>query len=187
MLDQSQDNFAAIAKKMGGDKRHAAILQSFSAHIKTEITNASFDPSNLKVRNALKKLRKECSRFAIALKALDKILLELPPFENITSKAFSDVEGVAALCDQALEINPPRRGKPKPGMVMCASVICEVWASIHRRLPSHNNLNAQDLCEEYWIACGQSARTPGRWEHHITQARRTKRYKWIGQKIAEGK
>jgi hypothetical protein len=183
MLDR--DQFAAIANKMGGVESHAAILRTLSADIKTEIANASFVPTNLEVRNALKKLRKECLRFAIALKGLDKILLELPPFENITSKAFSDVEGVAALCNQALEINPPRYGNPKPGMIMCALVVCEVWASINGRRPSHNNVNAQDLCEDYWTACGQYEGTAGRWEYHIGQARRkSKRYSRIRQKIA---
>jgi hypothetical protein len=90
-------------------------------------------------------------------------------------------------CDQALEINPPRRGNPKSGMVMCALVVCEVWASIHSRPPGHNNETAQDLCEEYWIACRQSEGTAGRWEHHISQARRVRkaqRYRWISQKVA---
>jgi hypothetical protein len=185
MLDKSQDNFTEMAKKMGGGEPHATILELLSAEVKTEITNASFEPTNLEVRNALKKLRKECLRFTIALKGLDKILLELPAFETITSKTRSDIEGVAALCNQALEINPPRRGNPKAGMVMCASVVCEVWASIHKRPPGHNNIDAQDLCEEYWIACGQSAGTAGRWEHHIGQARRkSNRYRWISRRVA---
>jgi hypothetical protein len=193
----SGDSFDALAKKMGGDARHAAVLRALSKTIKTEVNNARLSPRNREVRKAITKLRDECDRFTIALNGLDGFkLLYLPAVDiEVLPKVRRDIKDVKALCKQALSINPTRHAIPKPGMVICALVVCEIWASLHKRAPGHNNDKAQEACEEYWQACEQpSGNAIGRWEHHIKQARPnrlSKRYLWIAQEVtrilSEGK
>ena len=189
------DGFSSLAKKMGGEARHAAVLRALSRSVKREVKNASLWPPNREVRSALKSLRTECDRFALALKRLDISSLDIADL-GIPDKAGDVIVAVRAMCDKALSMNPPQHGYPKPGMFTCALIVCEVWASLRKRPPSHNNDDAQEACEEYWLACGQAGGKVGRWEHHIKEARGKRRSKlnphpWITREVprilAEGK
>ena len=184
---RTDDSFSSLAKKMGGDARHAAVLRALSRSVKREVKNASRWPRNREVRSALKSLRTECDRFALALKRLDISSLDIADL-GIPDKAGDVIETVRAMCDKALSMNPPEHGNPKPGMFTCALIVCEVWASLRKRPPSHNNDDAQEACEEYWLACGQAGGKAGRWEHHIKQALLKRRSKlnphpWITQEV----
>ena len=184
---RTDDSFSSLAKKMGGDARHAAVLRALSRTVKREVNNASFEPRNSEVRSALRNLRTECDRFARALKRLDIWSLDKADV-GIPNKAGNVIEAVRAMCDKALSMNPPQHGNPKPGMVACALIVREVWASLRKRPPSHNNDDAQEACEEYWLACGQAGGKAGRWEHHIKQALLKRRSKlnphpWITQEV----
>jgi hypothetical protein len=190
------DEFSTLAKKMGGGARHAAALRTLSKAVRIEINNASLHPSNRDIRTAIKKLRAECDRFTVALNGVGGRKLLYFPAVNIEllSEARSNIEGVKALCERALEKNPSDHGNPKPGMAACALIVSEVWASINHRAPGHNNDKAHDACEEYWQACKQPAsKAVGRWGYYLKQARgnrRPERYLWISQevsRIAEGK
>jgi len=193
----SDDEFSALAEKMGGNERHAAALRKLSREVRIEIKNASVNPSNRDIRTAIKKLRAECDRFTVALNNAEsdwKILYISLENIEILSEVRGNIEGVKALCDQTLGINPPRHGNPKPGMATCALIVSEVWTSINHRAPGHNNDKAHDACEDYWRACKQAAsKAVGRWEHYLKQARgnrRSERYLWISKdvsRIAEGK
>jgi hypothetical protein len=191
------DSFSLLAKKMGGGAHHAAALRKLSRDVKIEVENASIMPRNSEARTALKKLRMECDRFAFALKRLDAWMLLYLPMDDcgITDKARCDIEALRVMCDNALSMNPPQHGNRKPGMVTCALIVCEVWASTHKRAPGHNNDRAHEACETYWGACGQPrSKAVGRWEHYLKRARLSRqsgRYPWIRQEvarvIAEGK
>ena len=189
------DGFSSLAKKMGGGARHATVLRALSRSVKREVKNASRWPRNREVRSALKSLRTECDRFALALKRLDISSLDIKDL-GIPNKASHVIEAVRAMCDKALSMNPPQHGNPKPGMFTCALIVCEVWASLRKHPPSQNNDDAQEACEEYWLACGQAGGKAGRWEHHIKEALQKRRSKlnphpWITREVprilAEGK
>jgi hypothetical protein len=82
------------------------------------------------------------------------------------------LHSVVAFIDKALPTISPKGGaRKRPGMVSCAMIVIEAWASVHGSTPGHNNDTAQKICADYWLA-STGTRGDGvyMWSRHIDTA-----------------
>lgn len=167
--------FANIARKIG-DPRLERTLEDLAANVRNEIHNAEFVSPRADVRDDVKRLKAEARRFEIALNKVSKRMLDLPAREiDCLPKARQAMRDVIALCDKTLSTTPAKGGRSKtPGRVTCALIVIEAWIFVHHEGPGANNVDAQEVCDDYWRACGGQAigkeSDPSNWRRPITDA-----------------
>src|SRR5262249_32644736 len=62
-----------------------------------------------------------------------------------------------------------------PGKITCALIVIEAWAFVKGKPPSHNNEDAQEACEAYWLACGGQSSAKWQWQLKLARADRSAR------------
>ena len=108
-------------------------------------------------------------------KLVTKHLIDAPPvllFDRAMPLKFAGVAllQLVRLCDEA-DIPTKGRRPSIPGRVTCALIIVEAWHMVRGRAPAHNNDEAQEVCEDYWRACGGSKGSTIRWQKYLKDAR----------------
>jgi hypothetical protein len=175
MLDDVP-SFASVAQRIGNCRLEKA-LRHLSAQIEIEIHNAEFVPLRGDVRADVKRLKEQAQRFERALDCVSQRVMDLPVLEiDCLSKARQAMLSVVALCDKSLSIISGKGGAlKKPGRVTCALIVIEAWTFVNGRTPGHNNDAAQEVCDEYWRACGGKREgDPSKWYRHMTAALKSK-------------
>jgi hypothetical protein len=174
MLDKAP-SFASIAVKIG-DLRLEKALEELAPQAAIDTHNTEFMGQYHRrsdVRKAVKQLKAETKRFQIALNRVSQHLLELTIDDNDRLiLAQNAVRDITALCEQALSRISPKGGtKKEPARVICAAIVVEAWTLARRKAPSASNKTLQQLCDDYWQACGQnSLGDPRNWLRSIFEA-----------------
>jgi hypothetical protein len=147
--------FVSIARKIG-DPRLEKTLEELAVNVKNEIHNAKFVSLRTDVRGDVKRLKADARRFEIALNNVSKRILDLPAREiDCLPKARQAMRDVVALCDKTLSTTSAKGGRSKaPGRVTSALIVIEAWVIVHQEAPGANNVDAQEVCDDYWRACG---------------------------------
>jgi hypothetical protein len=148
-------SFADIARKIG-NRRLGDSLEALASNVETGVHNPVFVPLHSDVRDDVKRLKAETERFESALNQVSKWILDLPVRESECLPAARHIlREVDALCDKALTTISAKGGAmKKPGRVTCAMIVIEAWAFAHGRAPGVNNKRVQEICDDYWRACG---------------------------------
>jgi hypothetical protein len=181
--------FADVARKVG-DPRLAETLKKLASNvIRIEVRNAKFALRRAEVRADMKRLKAKTKQFETMLNNVySKWFLDLPIDDADKAAARQTISDIDRLCDDVLSLVSSKGGAPSaPGMVTCAVIVIEAWASVHGRLPGHNNEHAQNACDDYWVACGGNREgDPSKWRRHITAARKSQRplHRYIHDEIA---
>ena len=171
MLDKAP-SFASVADKIG-NRALEKVLRQLASDVKKEIRIAKSTPLRAQVRNDVKRLRAETRRFDTALKRIP--LMELP-FSDIEClpQARQTIDDIKTLCDTMLSMHSAKGGaRKKPGRVTCATIVIEAWACVRGDLPGGNNKDVQQVCDDYWRACGYETLgqgDPGNWRRTVTEA-----------------
>jgi hypothetical protein len=171
MLDEAP-SFASVARKIGNGRLEKA-LRELASQVEIEIRNAKSRPLRAEVRNDVKRLKAETKRFENALKRMP--LLELPSRGiECLSTARQTIHDVSAFCDTALSITSAKGGvTKKPGRITCAMIVIEAWAFVRGDPPGANNRGVQEICNDYWCACGYGTigeGDPSNWRRTVTEA-----------------
>jgi hypothetical protein len=156
-------SFAGIARKIGNPRLETA-LRELSEQIKRDVDLAGFFRKQFEVRDVVTQLKNKTRQFEIALNKLlvpppdgVSMLLELPVDADFSSldAARKAIKAIYSLCEDTLSIHPAKGGAPKkPGVVTCAAIVVEAWASVRGNRPGANNRTVQEICRDYWRACG---------------------------------
>src|SRR5262249_7333392 len=176
MLDEAP-SFASVARKIG-DRRLEKVFQHLAPNIKTEINNAKFVPLRAEVRNDVKRLKAETKRFETALnRVFERRLWGLPIEVDVLGCLFparQTIQDIIALCDTTLSITSAKGGvTKKPGRIICAMIVIEAWIFARDGSPGANNRIVQEICDDYWRACGYKTigkGDPGNWRRTVTEA-----------------
>jgi hypothetical protein len=171
MLDEAP-SFASVADKIG-NRALEKVLRQLASEVGKEIRFAKSTPLRAQVRSDLKRLKAETKRFESALNRVP--LLELPSSEiDCLPQARQTIHDIKALCDATLSIHSAKGGvRKKPGRVTCAMIVIEAWAYVRGDLPGSNNREVQEICDDYWGACGYETigqGDPGNWRRTVTDA-----------------
>jgi hypothetical protein len=166
--------FARVARKIG-DCRLEKTLQQLAGNVETEIHNAGFVPKRANVRAEIKQLKAKTLSFEIALNRVSKRLLDLPlDASECLPAARQAMREITTLCDKTLSIIPAKGGvAKKPGRVTCALIVIEAWTFATGLTPGANNKAVQEICNDYWRACGGQPigeDDPGNWRRSMTDA-----------------
>jgi len=168
-------SFASIAQAIGNPQLEAALV-ALSQWIETDIHNAEFVPKRSEVRADLKKLKAKTREFEIALNRVSQQrLLELPiSADDDLFLARQAIEAISKLCNDTLSSISPKGGvSRKPGRVTCAMIVIEAWTLAKGRSPGASNWTVQEICNNYWLACGGEpigSDDPGNWRRSIADA-----------------
>jgi hypothetical protein len=166
-------SFSSIARAIG-DRRLEPTLQDLSeCIIKREIKLKNARAPRSEVRRAITELRKKATEFETAINGVWKVVLELPiDFLPSLKAAREAMHSVVADSGKALSMISPKGGaRKKPGLVSCAMIVIEAWASVHGSTPGHDNETAQEICADYWLAStGTPADGEYMWSRHIRTA-----------------
>jgi hypothetical protein len=174
MLDEAP-SFASVARKIG-DCRLENVLQQLASQVEIEIRNAEFVPLRAEVRSDVKQLKAETKRFENALNRVSRrSFMQLPVSKlEYLSQARQTIDDITALCDVTLSIHSSKGGvRKKPGRVTCAMIVVEGWAFVRGDPPGGNNRDVQEICDDYWRACGYETigqGDPGNWRRTVTEA-----------------
>ena len=159
--------FANIARKIG-DPQLENGLRELSEEVELAVHHAKLRPKRAAVRaDALKalyhikqaqRLMNKHQRYTVALGVLSGVY---------------GLEDAARACEGALSSIPEKGAPPKKaGMHTCAMIIVEAWRLVHGKAPGQNNEKVQEICAEYWKACGGAVTGDvGLWRRHLTAAR----------------
>jgi hypothetical protein len=131
-------------------------------------------PKESKTRENIKQLEKVAKRFEAALNRFSGQLMNLP-FDLLgeISAARSATRDIQASCKQAL-LRHAKDGRPRsPGRVTCALVVIEGWIAVNGSAPGHNHRTLQEVCDQYWFACGGKSDEAGNWSGHLRTAKKT--------------
>jgi hypothetical protein len=181
--------FADVAKLIG-DLRLAVPLAELASEIKTELHNASVMPQPLaaEIRKNLEQLRSATRRFQNALNQVSSHLIELPPavdFKPLKLAGDATPE-ILVMCDKALAVHRKSGKWREPGKLTCALIVIEAWAFVKGEPPGHNNEDAQEACEAYWLACTGQTSTTWQWPLKLARANKTGLRRVIRNKIRQG-
>jgi hypothetical protein len=171
MLDEAP-SFASVADKIG-NRALEKVLRQLASNVVKEIRIAKSTPLRAQVRNDVKRLKAETRRFETALNRIP--LMELPMSEiECLSTARQTIDDIKILCDTMLSMHSTKGGmRKKPGRVTCATIVIEAWACVWGDLPGGNNKDVQQVCDDYWRACGHETvgqGDPGNWRRTVTEA-----------------
>ena len=176
MLDQAH-SFATVARKIGDCRLETALQELAATVVQRAIHNASqFVSRRADIRSDIKRLKAEARRFETALRRISAHILDMPPPDAELLEAKRSVGQIARWCDATLSAVPGRGGAPKrPGRVACAMIVIEAWAVVRGRTPGANNKHVQEVCDDYWCACGcKSLGDPGNWRRSMAAALKNK-------------
>jgi hypothetical protein len=171
-----EPDFASVAL-MIGDERLEKPLRELADNIKSEMHKANFMADNYPKgtpRENIKQLEKVAKRFETALNRLSRHSMNLP-FElwGEISAARSAARDIQASCKQALSRHA-KDGRPRsPGRVTCALVVIEGWIAVKGSAPGHNHRTLQEVCDQYWFACGVKSDEAVNWSGHLRTAKKT--------------
>jgi len=181
--------FADVAKLIG-DPRLAEPLKELAWEIKTELHNASVMPQPLaaEIRNNLQQLRAATRRFQNALDQVSSHLLELPPAVDTKdlSLAKDATSKVLVICDKALAVHHKSGRRREPGKLTCALIVIEAWTFVIGEPPGHNNQDAQEACEAYWLACTGQPFATWQWPLKLARLNQSAWRRVIRDKIRQG-
>jgi hypothetical protein len=164
---------------MIGDERLEKPLRELASNIASEIHNANFMadnyPKESKTREDIKKLERVARRFEAALSGLSGQWMHLTlDLWGEVSAARNAARDIQASCKQAL-LRHAKDGRPRsPGKVTCALVVIEGWIAANDSAPGHNDRKLQEVCDQYWLACGVKSDEAGNWSGHLRTAKKTK-------------
>jgi hypothetical protein len=147
--------FASVARKIG-NLQLEGVLKELADNVMSEIAFANSALRRAEVRHEIKQLKAETRRFEIALNRVSKCLLDLPSnADECLLIARQATRASFALCEKTLSIASGKGGRPKkPGRVTCALIVIEAWACAKGKNPGANNETVQEICNDYWLACG---------------------------------
>jgi hypothetical protein len=176
-----RDPFVCVAQAIG-DERLAGVLRELGRDINTDISNADFVVRRADLRADLKGLLHSAKEFERARKRLSGMrLLDLPlGADRLLLDAKRTVRDTIAFCDRALARISAKGGRPpKAGRTLCATIIIEAWTHTRGREPGDNSVALQEICDRYWIACGQTSLIgqsgePANWRRVIASARKSR-------------
>ena len=181
--------FADVAKLIG-DLRLAVPLAELASEIKTELHNASVMPQPLaaEIRKNLEQLRSATRRFQNALDQVSSHLLELPPAVDTKdlSLAKDATSKVLVICDKALAVHHKSGRRREPGKLTCALIVIEAWTFVIGEPPGHNNEDAQEACEAYWLACTGQPFATWQWPLKLARLNQSAWRRVIRDKIRQG-
>jgi len=171
MLDEAP-SFASVADKIGNRGLEKALRQ-LASEVGKEIRSAKSTPLRAQVRNDMKRLKAETKRFETALNCIP--LMELPMSDiDCLPQARQTIHNIIELCDTTLSMHSAKGGvRKKPGRVTCAMIVIEAWACVRGDLPGGNNKDVQEICDDYWRACGCGTigqGDPSNWRRTVIEA-----------------
>jgi len=185
----TKPTFADVAKLIG-DPQLAEPLARLASEVRYELNKASVVPQPLaaEIRNNFQRLRTATRRFEMALNQVSSHLLEVPPAAdpNTLSLAKDAASKVLVMCDKALAMHRKPGNRREPGKLTCALIVIEAWASVKGEPPSHNNADAQEASEAYWVACGGEPSDKWQWPLKLARADRSARRRVVRDKIRQG-
>jgi hypothetical protein len=171
MLDEAS-SFASVASKIG-DCRLEKMLRQLASDVEKEIRFAKSTPLRAEVRSDVKRLKAETKRFETALNRIPLMELPISDIEYLP-QAWQTIHGIIELCDRMLSMHSAKGGvRKKPGRVTCAMLVIEAWSLVRGDLPGANNRDVQEICDDYWCACGHGAvgqGDPSNWRRTVTEA-----------------
>lgn len=93
------------------------------------------------------------------------------PFHDLRNVR-RETRNVIEWCDRSLRIVSDKGGVgKKPGRATCAMIVIEASAFVHGKTPCANNPKVQEVCDEYWCACGyESVGDPRNWRTSMADA-----------------
>jgi hypothetical protein len=171
MLDEAP-SFASVADKIG-NRGLEKVLRQLASDVGKQIRFAESTPVRAQVRSDVKRLKAETKRFETALNRIP--LMELPVSKiECLPQARQTIHDIIELCDATLSKHSAKGGmRKKPGRVTCATIVIEAWACVRGDLPGGNNKDVQEICDDYWRACGHETvgqGDPGNWRRTVTEA-----------------
>jgi hypothetical protein len=168
-------SFSSIARAIGDPRLEPALQNLSECVIEREIKLKNRLHLRSEIREALTELRKKATEFETAIDRVSKVILELPVVDGCLpslAAARQALHPLVAYSDKALSMISPKGGaRKKPGLVSCAMIVIEAWASVHGSTPGHDNETAQEICADYWLAStGIPADGEYMWSRHIRTA-----------------
>src|SRR5262249_12250137 len=170
MLDEAP-SFASVADKIG-NRALEKVLRQLASEVRKEIRIAKSTPLRAEVRSDVKRLKAEAKRFETALSRVPLLELPVSDIERLP-QAQQTTHGIIELCDTMLSMHSAKGGvAKKPGRVTCATIVIEAWACVRGDLSGGNNKNVQQVCDDYWRACGYGTigqGDPSHWRRTVTK------------------
>jgi hypothetical protein len=151
------------------------VLEKLAVNIQNDIHNAKFVSLRSEVRSDVKQLKTNAERFEKALNRISKRLSDLPLSSlELLPYARQSIHNVIEWCDESLSIISHKGGvRKQPGRTTCAMIVIEAWTFIKGKAPRANNPKVQEICDEYWRACGCQpigGGDPGNWRRTMAEA-----------------
>ena len=184
---RSMPTFADVAQKITRDKPPrpwlVTALEKLSHQVEIKVLYESDDPKRAELRARFEWVRDEATKTNRALSAIgfdERFFMTFSEIENIVA-ARRDLEKLVKGSDRILTTIPSGGGSSKAprsaglnSRGICAVIVIEAWTLIHGSSCGANNPWVQEICEDYWLACGYSTPgkygAPGNWRRAMTKA-----------------
>jgi hypothetical protein len=160
-------SFASVAHTIG-EPRLVRALEELAHQVRIDIHNAKFVRKRSEIRSSVKKLKADARRFYRTMERVRTFELPFHDLRNVRR----ETRDVIDWCDRSLRVVSAKAGVgKKPGRAICAMIVIEAWAFIHGKTPGANNPKVQEVCDEYWLACGYgSVGDPRNWRTSMADA-----------------
>jgi hypothetical protein len=160
-------SFASVAHTIG-EPRLVRALEELAHQVRIDIHNAKFVRKRSEIRSSVKKLKADARRFYRTMERVRTFELPFHDLRNVRR----ETRDVIDWCDRSLRVVSAKAGVgKKPGRTICAMIVIEAWAFIHGKTPGANNPKVQEVCDEYWLACGYgSVGDPRNWRTSMADA-----------------
>jgi hypothetical protein len=167
LMRNDPPSFASVAREIGEQRLEPGLAQ-LACHVQTDIHNAKFVRKRSEIRSSVKKLKADARRFYKAMERVRTFELPIHDLRNVRR----ETRNVIDWCDRSLRVVSAKAGVgKKPGRATCAMIVIEAWAFVHGKTPGANNPKVQEVCDEYWCACGyESVGGPRNWRTSMADA-----------------
>ena len=169
-----------VATAIGSD--WLVIFERFREQIKEAIDNDKKTPKRTDVRRRFAQVRRAVSEFEKKLNAIKFdfawVWLSLEDHEDLAAvrRSLRDVDGMMERAAEKISAGGGRKRAtlyPLSAREICACVVVDAWTLEHGKPPGESNGRIQQICEEYWQACGGpqigAESDPGNWRRIVAK------------------
>jgi hypothetical protein len=182
-MEDKKHPFATIASAIAADRLNAAQLDILEGELKRFggfINPQREPPGRAALRKQLERVQDASKQFGLALRAFPAQLLSVDDWANhledraLVEALMRNIASRVSLADEKIRKGPGPTVKTR--MIDCARIIILCWKQVHGSLPGSTNFKAQQIIDDYWVACGGSRGRKYengavvRWQRHMGPA-----------------